>query len=849
MPQNPYDPRKNPIEYLDNHSTQAAQDSVVNQHVTFSFRPKTISQTREKLNLEKAEAWRRESNRLASLHPDLANIKNTEPYVYINEIPASILSSLVSKKNPIQRLSRSISESRAKEYIQTINASDEKTATNFYRSLPSHYQDHIFKKITTEKQSQIFNNSSSDLKNNILEHYKDYKPVRSDIIIATDQDTPALTLQDIKSDDLPAKLLEMGYTPETYTRISDEIKSRYYDSEKGEWTSPQAKTAYENAQQGFNEARDYLTNSQTNSHAQSTIDKHHQDPRLLTFSKDGLPTSIAAALAAAQAASRGNPDIYQDQALAHYMTDNAPNTQAGRTLWSRHFYQLKQHASRFNLQTTTNSTGQLILGGKNAISRLKNAISGVRTLSTKVNSAVTKAPKKIASNALKKGFSKLAVKLGLGGIIGGIATGGTTTAIMLALDGLKLIKKYSKQAFSALLLGFMKLNDMINPFSWANKAWGGITNATGAGSHAITTGTGVIRTPVYDPNTGQILAVKQTTLTSPINISTAIPEVSTAFLLTTTVAPFLLIMVLTLVVMTQILTAFTVPNPLPTQFGSPDTSKIPGYTPDPTNPGSAPDQDHNIIEAPTNLKNIIQQAAQDACLPSAYLSAVLQTEAGGIFDYDETQVNQFNASNWWQTASSTGGNCYNTHETTGLCGRGPTGGYCYNTCAPAGLCAPNSDVRGAAQFLNTTFYGGACNNLEGLNPSCQVPNTPAYYIAVHVQGDITYEPNRCKLSDAINASAYKLSSDSGATTFGPDYSCTYNTGRWDPITDKATICLAARAYCGSCGSIENPTHPLYGTGQPCEAYYGTSGSNACGNGPSSIGYCNLVYNQYIENLR
>ena len=848
MPQNPYDPRKNPIGYLDAHSAQVAQDATVNQHATFTFRPKTITETREKLNLEKAEAWNRESSRLASLHPGLANIKTVEPYVYVAEIPASIMSSLLPKKDIIQGASRSINKTRAKEYIKTIDASDPKTATDFYRRLPSHYRDYVFKKITTEKQSQIFNSSGSDLKNNILDLYKDYRPVRSDIVIATDQDTPSLTLQDLKSDDLPAKLLEMGYTPETYARISDEIKSRYYNQDTGQWDNPQAKTAYENAQQGYNEAREYLENPQTNSQAQSTIDKHHHDPRLLTFSKDGLPTPVAAALAAAQAASRGNPDIYQDQALSHYMTDNAPNAQSGRALWSRHFYQLKQHASKFNLQTTTNSSGQLIMGGKNAISRLKNALSGVKTLSSQTKKIVNQAPKKLTSNLIKRGLKNIAVKLGLEGVIGGIATGGTTTVIMLSLEGLKLLKKYWKLAFSNLFLGVMKINDMINPISWANKAWGGTTNAAGASAHAVTSGTGVIRTPVYDPSTGQVIAVKQSTLTSPINISTAIPEVSTTFLLTTTVAPFLLIMVLTLIVMTQILTAFTVPNPLPTQFGSPDTSKIPGYAPDPTNPGSAPDPNRDASNPPASIKNIIQQAAKDACLPSAYLSAVLQTEAGGIFGYSDTQATEFNTANWWLTASSTGGNCYNTHELSGKCGVGPSGGYCYNTCAPAGLCAPNSDVRGGSQFLSTTFYGGACNNLEGLSPACKNPGTPAYYIAVGVQDDITYVPNRCKLSDAINASAFKLSSDSGATIFGPDYSCTYNTGRWNPITDKATICLTARAYCGSCGAIENPTHPLYGTGQPCEAYYGTSGSSACG-GPSTIGYCNLVYNRYLENLR
>jgi hypothetical protein len=139
------------------------------------------------------------------------------------------------------------------------------------------------------------------------------------------------------------------------------------------------------------------------------------------------------------------------------------------------------------------------------------------------------------------------------------------------------------------------------------------------------------------------------------------------------------------------------------------------------------------------------------------------------------------------------------------------------------------DVYGATQFERETFYGLNCRYRDGSNTSCYQKN----------QGR-----NRCNAADVVTATAEKLSA---AASAAPNCG-----GGTTPSWTVDQICSAAKNYCGSCGQVQNPNHPLYSTSNPCYAIYDPVDpstpmnwiSGACG-GSTGEGYCDKVAKLYF----
>lgn len=851
----------NPVLYVNEQADKSALSEVTLQITTGTYKPQNYADLRQKINQEKQLLF---SSHVSELVRDFPQFQPAEQQIktqlmdYSQALPTHLVK--LPKHQP-NAVAGSIDKKHSLELIRQINAASPDQAKEIFTRQSSNYQDVIFNHLDGDKKSHIFNHLPQSRQETLFSQYQEYRAVRTDIIIPSDQEPPALDREDLYSGQLQSKLLAMGYTPETYSRIADEIKSRYYDENKHQWTNAQQKQAYENAIAGYEDARNYLEDPHTHTSAQQAIEKNQADPKLLTFSQDGLPLPLAAAMAADKAKLQGLPDVSQDHALAHYMTDNAPDAKSAQRLWSQTYSRLRGLFSRGQDSSTVNSAGRFVVGANNSISRLNNAMSRVKTLTSKVVSA----PKKLVQKAIAKTAAKVAAKLGLKALLGAVSAGIGWLAYIP--DAIGLLRRHWKKIIPA-YFGMSFLLSLLNPLTWIAFGWRAITNwftggATGAAAsqaaatgsvvptlspgamaQAVTTGSAQQVNVARSATTGQIQGIQTQQIA--FVPSETLMTTSTPFLLTSAVGPFGLVFVLTLIIMTQMLTAFTVPNPLPTQFGATDNSAIPGLPVPTPGSGTGPGQgDGSIKDAPANMQTLLSNSAQKACLPTALLAAVLQVESSAL-NYRADQVTQFNTPDWW-LANASRANCYDNNSLGGDC----KAGYCYDTCAFVS-CAAGAEVRGASQFEKATFYGTKSCDPQGIAPYCTIAdNSPASFVA-HAKEDSDYVANRCLLSDAILASAYKLARDSGNVTFGSGFSCTYNAARWDPNTAKASICLASRAYCGSCGAIENPSNPNYGTGQPCEPYYRKYGepgyaSTSCG-GESSLGHCNMVYNNYIENL-
>ncbi len=388
-------------------------------------------------------------------------------------------------------------------------------------------------------------------------------------------------------------------------------------------------------------------------------------------------------------------------------------------------------------------------------------------------------------------------------------------------------------------------------------------------------------TAIVDATTGQVVTVVDSGIGGILSGATIVPAslVALPVFAALGTAGFM-----TFFVMMHILVAFTVPNPLGTTFQYPTGPNVPpgSVVPNPAQPNSQ------------QLLDIMESAANKACIPSALLSAIMQTEGGGSFNWSDAQVTRFGGSvRWWENAllsNGTRGNCYLTHDasSTSECGRGQ--GYCFDACTDSGLCSgqdeyvavygwpsgncsslsgqpcksvPSAqicplrktrqctlyDVYGITQFRRVTFHGGSCTDREGLQGEPPRYGSPPASIQC-LQGiasriGITNHgpPNRCHAGDAIQATSFFIQDRA-------QISCPFDPTQWK----IGNICAVARSYCGSCGTVADPNSSNYVTAQmyqqypelyPCYPYYGNPGSNPEGCTSGNEGYCDKIYRLYI----
>lgn len=243
--------------------------------------------------------------------------------------------------------------------------------------------------------------------------------------------------------------------------------------------------------------------------------------------------------------------------------------------------------------------------------------------------------------------------------------------------------------------------------------------------------------------------------------------------------------------------------------------------------------------------SIITDLTRQACIPGQLQMAILNIETGGNFS--RITDTQYNTPNWWINANY-GNSCYDPPQganSSPAC----RSGYCYNN---------GSDVWGVSQFITSTFYGASCNSPNGLNQN-GTPNPSCYggyskYVRDLLNYPSTQVTNRCLVQDALAASTANISRNSDTNSSPGTQQCDFDPNLWTNGEEAlGRICRAARAYCGSCGAIEALSDSRPVSEQPCINYYLPSnhsnfGSTNCG-GTNSIGYCNLVYNAYLEQFQ
>lgn len=651
-----------------------------------------------------------------------------------------------------------------------------------------------------------------------------------------------------------------GYTSGAYRDYAAQLRSDYLN-EDGQWTDAKFEGAYKNALEWQASLSEYESQHPVLKTITENYHKHKQT--LLPMDEDANPVLFRP----------GSNKTFStaeriDRAAGFLKPDNQqtyPQWQQSQRLQVRNLFNTGQ------LNILSNANKQVILGSRQALGRLQNVVSK-RTKETLVANV-----KKLGNQAAKAVATKLVQIAGSAALksITSFITGGTAAVFFIAKAGWDYFRKnktkvlgllfYLQFQLAALLKALLNPATLISTVGGAylggtvggitgaaaggavgfagekalTSQFGTATNAAGEIAHTVTEG--AVTQTAINPMSGNIIQVRSGGLLDAVT-----PELpGTAFFATTVVGPFATVFILAFFTLMTIFSSFTVPNPQAPQWGIPGNSNVPEFFPSPgAPPGSnpPPGQDDNAYTGP--LRDIISEAATKACIPSAFLTAVMQVEARGAFNFDQSQITRFDTYNWWQNAQPGNLNCYSA-DLGGECRTG----YCYDTCSTSGLCGV--DVRGVTQFVSTTFYGSQCTSLEGLGTgnSCKAVNSPAHFITSKIRNDDTYVPNRCRVTDAIYAGAFLLARNSQAVGFNAadDYSCTYDANRWAPDAAKESICRAARAYCGSCGLVESPSHQYHNTGQPCESVYGGSPSSACG-GADSIGYCNLVYQNYVNNL-
>lgn len=656
-----------------------------------------------------------------------------------------------------------------------------------------------------------------------------------------------------------------GYDSTVWNETAANFRNEHFKDDK--WDSIENQNAYQNIQQRYTNQKDWEAGN---------VKLHREFKKYNDYRQQPLPVD-----------SNFNPIIEFDtdrlknnaensNVAAHFLIPSTAERQTYPEWRQQQRQQIQSLATQGNLDIRITPQNHIMWGSKKAIAGIRDQIVNP----IKPGAALSEARKKAIRSATKRAVIEASKGLAAKTTVS-LLTGGTAAAIM-ALSTIGNILKQNKLKGLALLTYLTLqistfLKALFNPSTFISTAAGAImggsvggasgavaggiagftgeravfarygstTGAIGEGAHSLVTGP---QRTIIDANSGQIVNVAYRHGGIMDIIAPGAP--GTIFYAISVLAPFGLAMIFTFITMTVIFTSFTVPYPQAPDWGTPGTSNVPGLPapgPQPGTPGSGPGPapGQNAYNGP--LSGLILDASRQACMPAAFLTAVLQVEAGGSFGFDQAQITRFDTYGWWQNAQPGGVNCYNGNQ-SGECRTA----YCYNTCAgvdgTSDICLP-LDVRGPAQFLSTTFYGSqACTSPEGIGSACKNPNYPAHYIATKIRNDETYIANRCLLSDAIYGSAFYLAKRSQSVTFsGNDYSCTYESNRWDPNGARDSICRAARAYCGSCGMIESPSHPQYNSGLPCEGVYGGNPSANCG-GSNSIGYCNLVYNNYIENL-
>ena len=651
-----------------------------------------------------------------------------------------------------------------------------------------------------------------------------------------------------------------GYNSAAFEEMAHHLVEKY-GTESGQpgsqdytihWQDPEAETAYQNLIEQRNIQKEWEEfNPQL---AEKLAEYHQAQGTILSFTSDGQVPLL-----------NPNPQSDEQPVMSYQQRIDQGSyfLQAGQTVqgYKQRMLDFSQKLPSHKFAGLFNAGNRLVAGPRAAVNKFKQ----LKNLATKLpRQLLAKAKRKI-----KAKIGKFLLKKGGKWLAGAVLSGGVATAVMIGAEVVRLLWKHKAKALAvvwyfylmtlqllqaimsiavSLIVGGLVAGLVLLIFGPAALAVAAVLGALAAvityfTTHATPAEASAVAGEVAHSAAGSAAsqataAGQQGGLGQIFGSTTAVQKEILTLTTVTYLGGMGLAFFGAFFVMMHLLVAFSVPNPQETEFATGSRPGLPG------SPGGSPATNPPFSDGMTNL---INDAAAKACISADYMIAIMQTESGA--NLTDAQVQEYDTYDWWTDPSKTDGkqDCYQPpfgrSTTTAGC---RTPAYCYDN---------GYDVWGITQFLTSTFYGCADPDgriISSYNPTQYIPNLAcrAGYVndIIAMRGeDSNYVPNRCRVGDAIYAQAAFI----GRRASEIPNSCQYDADKWDPA-NKKFLCELARSYCGSCGAIEADPSQKRDEEQPCKPWYlkpGDSGfaSEGCGL-PGNIGYCNLVYFEYVDQL-